>query len=85
MSPKSSEFGKLGEDVIGVNTNGGGVISSTHCSTVERLYAWEKKLYLEVKVCVCVCLLHCYLSQYTPLLHPACGVNFHIEVVFALS
>lgn len=27
-----------------------GVVSSSHCSTVERLYAWEKKLYQEVKV-----------------------------------
>ena len=31
---------------------GGGIISGSgsHCSTVERLYAWEKKLFQEVKV-----------------------------------
>lgn len=43
-SPKMDGFGKFGEEVVGNNANG------SHCSTVERLYAWEKKLYLEVKV-----------------------------------
>ena len=28
----------------------GGVVNGSHCSTVERLYAWEKKLFEEVKV-----------------------------------
>lgn len=37
-------FGKFNEEVLHNNLNG------SHCSTVERLYAWEKKLYLEVKV-----------------------------------
>lgn len=48
-------FGKFGcDDVGGVSTIGGGdgLISGSHCSTVERLYAWEKKLYEEVKVTV---------------------------------
>ncbi|KAL6993418.1 Protein ALTERED PHOSPHATE STARVATION RESPONSE 1 [Sarracenia purpurea var. burkii] len=31
------------------NVGGGDVITGSHCSTVEKLYAWEKKLYLEVK------------------------------------
>jgi hypothetical protein len=45
LSPKSNGFGKLGEEMPG-----SGVASNSHCSTVERLYAWEKKLYQEVKV-----------------------------------
>ncbi|KAL6498045.1 hypothetical protein OROGR_028442 [Orobanche gracilis] len=43
-------FGKFCEDPIGNNV---GCMAAdgnaTHCSTVERLYAWEKKLYQEVK------------------------------------
>ena len=31
-------------------SNGGGTLGISHASTVEKLYAWEKKLYLEVKV-----------------------------------
>jgi Protein of unknown function (DUF632) len=31
-------------------SNGGGTLRVSHASTVEKLYAWEKKLYLEVKV-----------------------------------
>jgi len=46
---KMEGMGKLGEDRIGGNV-GGGVLSTGHCSTIERLYAWEKKLYQEVKV-----------------------------------
>ena len=42
-------IGKLVEDRIGGNV-GASVLSSSHCSTIERLYAWEKKLYQEVKV-----------------------------------
>jgi Protein of unknown function (DUF632) len=30
--------------------NGGGRLGISHASTVEKLYAWEKRLYLEVKV-----------------------------------
>ncbi|KAK9286036.1 hypothetical protein L1049_025239 [Liquidambar formosana] len=48
-SPKLNGFGKLGDEVIGCDVASGAVISSSHCSTVERLYAWEKKLYMEVK------------------------------------
>ncbi|XP_057759892.1 protein ALTERED PHOSPHATE STARVATION RESPONSE 1 [Arachis stenosperma] len=53
-SPKLNGFGKLAEENplsvggFGGNTVGGGG-SGGHCSTVERLYAWEKKLYQEVK------------------------------------
>lgn len=44
-SPKFDTFGScLREQVVG---NNGGV---GHSSTIERLYAWEKKLYEEVKV-----------------------------------
>ncbi|KAL1820593.1 hypothetical protein ACET3Z_015462 [Daucus carota] len=42
-SSKMDGFGKFNEEVLHNNLNG------SHCSTVERLYAWEKKLYLEVK------------------------------------
>ncbi|XP_071913629.1 protein ALTERED PHOSPHATE STARVATION RESPONSE 1-like [Coffea arabica] len=53
-SPKwNGGFGRCIEDSIGNVDVGGGVGVSTtatsHCSTVERLYAWEKKLYQEVK------------------------------------
>lgn len=52
-SPKLNGFGKLTEGTpVSVGTfgaNGGGSVG--HGSTVERLYAWEKKLYQEVKVC----------------------------------
>ncbi|KAI8032631.1 Nitrate regulatory gene2 protein [Camellia lanceoleosa] len=48
---KLDGFGKLCEEVNVGGGDGGGGDSTTgsHCSTVERLYAWEKKLYLEVK------------------------------------
>lgn len=52
-SAKWNAFGKLCEDPIG---NAGQVAAdgnATHCSTVERLYAWEKKLCQEVKVLNC--------------------------------
>ncbi|KAL0379119.1 UNVERIFIED_CONTAM: protein ALTERED PHOSPHATE STARVATION RESPONSE 1 [Sesamum radiatum] len=49
-SAKWNAFGKFCEDPIGNNvgchTADG---KATHCSTVERLYSWEKKLYSEVK------------------------------------
>lgn len=35
----------MNKSINGVN----GAKAASHCSTVERLYAWEKKLYLEVK------------------------------------
>ncbi|XP_022775437.1 nitrate regulatory gene2 protein-like [Durio zibethinus] len=47
-NPKMEGIGTLGEDRIGGNV-GGRVLSSSHCSSIERLYAWEKKLYQEVK------------------------------------
>ncbi|KAF5768997.1 putative nitrate regulatory gene2 protein [Helianthus annuus] len=44
---KLNVFVKFGcDDTSGVGAVGGG---SSHCSTVERLYSWEKKLYQEVK------------------------------------
>ncbi|KAE8707137.1 putative L-ascorbate peroxidase 3-like [Hibiscus syriacus] len=45
---KMEGIGKLGEN-NNVGDAGGGVLSSSHSSTIERLYAWEKKLYQEVK------------------------------------
>ncbi|CAN6698812.1 unnamed protein product [Malus baccata var. baccata] len=53
-SQKFGGFGKMGCDEMVLNQVGGGVgdegvANSSHCSTVERLYAWEKKLYQEVK------------------------------------
>ncbi|EPS68914.1 hypothetical protein M569_05851, partial [Genlisea aurea] len=46
-------LGKFCEDPIGCNKSGSvaaeGEGKFSHCSTVERLYAWEKKLYREVK------------------------------------
>lgn len=55
--------GKLGEEMVfggngvrmgmvnngGGNGNGNAINGVSHCSTVERLYAWEKKLFHEVK------------------------------------
>ncbi|KAJ0803383.1 hypothetical protein HanOQP8_Chr00c544g0838841 [Helianthus annuus] len=44
---KLNVFVKFGcDDTSGVGAISGG---SSHCSTVERLYTWEKKLYQEVK------------------------------------
>lgn len=44
-------FGKLNGELTATNMgNGYGGNSRSHCSTVEKLYAWEKKLYQEVKV-----------------------------------
>ncbi|KAM1810177.1 hypothetical protein ACFX12_026971 [Malus domestica] len=53
-SQKFGGFGKMGCDEMVLNQVGSGVgdegvANSSHCSTVERLYAWEKKLYQEVK------------------------------------
>ncbi|KAL4376300.1 hypothetical protein GQ457_02G013620 [Hibiscus cannabinus] len=45
---KMEGIAKPGEEKMAENTSGS-VLSSSHCSTVERLYAWEKKLYQEVK------------------------------------
>lgn len=50
-SPKSNGFRKFGEEMLGSDVAGGSIVcSDSHCSTVERLFAWEKKLYDEVKV-----------------------------------
>ncbi|KAI3704511.1 hypothetical protein L1987_74733 [Smallanthus sonchifolius] len=46
-TPKLNVFGC--DDMGGVREVGGGLSGGSHCSTVERLYAWEKKLYQEVK------------------------------------
>ncbi|KAM7261040.1 hypothetical protein ACFE04_026515 [Oxalis oulophora] len=56
-SHKMNDFGKMGDGMInlggssgGTTTGGGGEsLYGSHCSTVERLYAWEKKLFQEVK------------------------------------
>ncbi|KAL6220719.1 hypothetical protein ACLB2K_008475 [Fragaria x ananassa] len=53
-SPKLNVFGKMGCDEmvlshLGSEIGSDGVVHSSHCSTVERLYAWEKKLFQEVK------------------------------------
>ncbi|KAJ7953151.1 Protein of unknown function (DUF630) Protein of unknown function (DUF632) [Quillaja saponaria] len=48
-NPKLNGFGKLGEEFSGSNLGDKGIESGGHCSTVERLYAWEKKLFQEVK------------------------------------
>ncbi|GMI86347.1 Altered Phosphate Starvation Response 1 [Hibiscus trionum] len=45
---KMEGIGKLGVN-NNVGNTCGSVLSSGHCSTIERLYAWEKKLYQEVK------------------------------------
>lgn len=52
-SPKLNGFGKMAHEThVSVGNFGAnnGVGNGGHCSTVERLYAWEKKLYQEVKV-----------------------------------
>ncbi|KAK6118012.1 hypothetical protein DH2020_048245 [Rehmannia glutinosa] len=49
-SARWNAFGKSCGDPIGNNVGGLAADgNATHCSTVERLYAWEKKLYQEVK------------------------------------
>ncbi|KAA8531999.1 hypothetical protein F0562_006859 [Nyssa sinensis] len=48
-SPKLNGFGKFSDEVVGGNEVGGVAMTGSHCSTVERLYAWEKKLYMDVK------------------------------------
>ncbi|KAF9622817.1 hypothetical protein IFM89_034052, partial [Coptis chinensis] len=45
----SGGFGRLCEETGLSDVVSGGVATSSHCSTVERLYAWEKKLFEEVK------------------------------------
>lgn len=49
-SPKPNGFGKLGEEIYFRNSEAKGDAIGSHSSTVERLYAWEKKLHQEVKV-----------------------------------
>lgn len=36
----------------------------THATVLDKLLAWEKKLYDEVKVCVFICSLHLNLSTF---------------------
>ncbi|KAJ1693076.1 hypothetical protein LUZ63_009774 [Rhynchospora breviuscula] len=45
----SNSNSNLKPDVFTRYSNGGGTLGISHASTVEKLYAWEKKLYLEVK------------------------------------
>ncbi|KAJ4964053.1 hypothetical protein NE237_023992 [Protea cynaroides] len=45
----SSGIGRFGEELIGADGGGGVLSTDSHSSTVERLYALEKKLYQEVK------------------------------------
>ncbi|KAF8011427.1 hypothetical protein BT93_J1902 [Corymbia citriodora subsp. variegata] len=44
-SPKSNGFDRM----IAQNFGSGRSVYGSHCSTAERIYAWEKKLYKEVK------------------------------------
>ena len=46
---KLNGFGRLCEEMVVSDIAG---CSISHCSTVERLYAWEKKLFQEVKVII---------------------------------
>lgn len=46
----SNSNSNLKHEVFTRYSNGGGTLGISHASTVEKLYAWEKKLYLEVKV-----------------------------------
>lgn len=69
MSPFSWSFGgssrwngigRFCDDPMNKSINGvNGAKAASHCSTVERLYAWEKKLYLEVKVKLNFNILYC--------------------------
>jgi hypothetical protein len=62
-SPKSNGFRKFGEEMIGTGVGGGSVVcSDSHCSTVERLFAWEKKLCEEVKVKIFISTPSCRIS-----------------------
>ncbi|CAN1226792.1 Protein ALTERED PHOSPHATE STARVATION RESPONSE 1 [Linum perenne] len=46
----SSGMGKMADEIVISSTNIGGERGGfSHCSTVERMYAWEKKLFQEVK------------------------------------
>ncbi|KAL5706459.1 Protein ALTERED PHOSPHATE STARVATION RESPONSE 1 [Ranunculus cassubicifolius] len=46
---KSSSFGRLGKEMFVSDVIVGDVATTSHSSTLERLYAWEKKLFEEVK------------------------------------
>lgn len=54
---KSSSFGRLGKEMFASDVIVSGVATSSHSSTLERLYAWEKKLFEEVKVILLLKLL----------------------------
>ncbi|KAJ4714157.1 Protein of unknown function (DUF630) Protein of unknown function (DUF632) [Melia azedarach] len=47
MNTHRVRIGQMDEN----NVSAGGIINDSHHCTVERLYAWEKKLFLEVKNC----------------------------------
>ncbi|XP_023518365.1 nitrate regulatory gene2 protein-like isoform X1 [Cucurbita pepo subsp. pepo] len=56
---KPDAFGKLNGQLIATNMgNGYTGNSGSHCSTVEKLYAWEKKLYQEVKIAEAIRIEH---------------------------
>lgn len=55
-------FTRFGRGDGGIPMGGGGGMLS-HSSTVEKLYAWEKKLFLEVKVRVVPSLLFYFSSD----------------------
>ncbi|CAL1361130.1 unnamed protein product [Linum trigynum] len=48
-STKLNGFGKMGDEMSICSNIGDEKKGFSHCSTVERLYAWEKKLFEEVK------------------------------------
>ncbi|KAF5454589.1 hypothetical protein F2P56_024241 [Juglans regia] len=50
LNSKLFDFEKIGGgEMVGSGVLVGGIAGDSHCSTVERLYAWEKRLYQEVK------------------------------------
>lgn len=49
-SSRWNGIGRFCDDPMNKTSNAVNGAKASHCSTVERLYAWEKKLYLEVKV-----------------------------------
>lgn len=57
MNTHRVRIGQMDEN----NVSAGGIINDSHHCTVERLYAWEKKLFLEVKVENSICLRIIYL------------------------
>lgn len=69
------------DEMGGVRAVGGVLGGGSHCSTVERLYAWEKKLYEEVKVSV---RWVCYLLYLLLLFYYFNDLCCWIDIVFLL-